>query len=122
METQISPQSLINYKESKQNILWDPMTIDASIHGSNLDDFTDNSVQVFFYEEPDYKEMSVSESPANTESTIFITTDFKKNPIDRLKKYANVMCRFKSLEDGSNQVFYTQGELTSYPLNRNTAH
>jgi hypothetical protein len=53
--------------------------------------------------------MSVVESPANIESTIYITTDFKKNPIDRLKKYANVVCRFKSLEDGTNQVYFTQG-------------
>jgi hypothetical protein len=44
------------------------MTIDASIHGSNLGDFTDNSVQIFFYEDPDYKEMSTNESPANIET------------------------------------------------------
>jgi len=66
--------------------------------------------------------MSVVESPANIESTIYITTDFKKNPIDRLKKYANVVCRFKSLEDGTNQVYFTQGQLESYPLERNSAH
>lgn len=41
------------------------MNIDASIHGSNVADFTDNSVQVFFYEDPDYKEISNDESPAN---------------------------------------------------------
>jgi hypothetical protein len=78
------------------------MTIDASIHGGNIADFTDNSVQIFFYEDPDYKEMSISESPANIESQIYVTSDFKKNPIDRLKKYANVMCRFKSVDDGTN--------------------
>jgi hypothetical protein len=59
METQISPQAMINYNDSKQNILWDPLTIDASIHGSNLEDFTDNGIQVFFYEEPEYKEISI---------------------------------------------------------------
>jgi hypothetical protein len=96
------------------------MTIDASIHGSNLEDFTDNTVQIFFYEDPDYKEMSIVESPANIESAIYITTDFKKNPIDRLKKYANVVCRFKSLDDGTNQVYFTQGQLSVYPLDRSS--
>lgn len=90
---------MINYKETEQNILWDAMSIDASIHGSNLEDFTDNGVQVFFYEDPDYKDLSSDESPANIETQIFIKTDFKKNPIDRLKRYANITCRFKN-DDG----------------------
>lgn len=41
------------------------MSIDASIHGASVNDFTDNGVQIYFYEEPDYKELSVDESPAN---------------------------------------------------------
>jgi hypothetical protein len=44
------------------------MNIDASIHGANLEDFTDNSVQVFFYEDPDYKELSINEASANIET------------------------------------------------------
>ena len=73
--------------------------MDASIYGSEVNDFTDNGVQLFYYEEPEYKELNVDESPANLESQIFIMTDFKKNPIDRLKKYAFITCRFKG-EDG----------------------
>jgi hypothetical protein len=68
IETQISPQSLINYKENDQNILWDAMYIDASIHGTSVSDFTDNNVQLFFYEEPDYKELTTDESPANIQT------------------------------------------------------
>jgi len=41
------------------------MYIDASIHGASVADFTDNNVQIFFYEDPDYKELSIDESPAN---------------------------------------------------------
>jgi hypothetical protein len=40
----------MNYEDGK-NILWDPITIDASVHGN---DFTDNNVNVWYYEEPDY--------------------------------------------------------------------
>jgi IPT/TIG domain len=99
IETTVYPQALINYKENDQGIMWDPMSIDASIHGESLSDFTDNGVQIFFYEEPDFKELTIDESPANIQSQIYIITDFKKNPIDRLKKYANLTCRFKG-EDG----------------------
>ena len=89
------------------------MTIDASINGLTLNDFTDNGVEIFYYEEPDYSNMSISESPANVESDIFIMTDFKKNPIDRLRRYSNITCRFKS-DDG--RVKYTSALMISYPL------
>ena len=75
------------------------MTVDASIYGSGVADFTDNDIEVFYYEEPDYIKLSLDESPANVESQLFITTNFKRNPIDRLKRYANITCRFKG-EDG----------------------
>lgn len=41
--------------------------------------------------------------------------DFKKNPTDRLIKYSNFTCRFKS-EDG--QVLYTKGQMERYPLEK----
>lgn len=44
------------------------MNIDASIYGTGVNDFTDNSVQVFYYEDPDYKELNTDESPANLET------------------------------------------------------
>jgi hypothetical protein len=58
----------VNYKETDQSILWDPMNIDASIYGSGVNDFTDNSVQLYYYEEPEYGQLSVDESPANIET------------------------------------------------------
>lgn len=89
----------MNYKENDLNVLWDPINIDAAVYGNSLNDFTDNNVEVYYYEEPDYKNLSTSESPANVESQIFIAADFKKNPTDRLRKYSNFTCRFRS-EDG----------------------
>lgn len=67
LETATFPQTLANYKETEQNVLWDPMNIDASIYGVGVSDFTDNGVQVFYYEEPDYISLSADESPANVE-------------------------------------------------------
>lgn len=80
-------------------MLWDPIDIDASIYGNNINDFTDNNVQIYYYEEPEYGRITSDESPANIATQLFIMTDFKKNPIDRLKKYANIVCRFRG-EDG----------------------
>lgn len=42
---------MVNYKETGENILWDPMTIDASVYEN---DFTENNVELYYYEEPDY--------------------------------------------------------------------
>jgi hypothetical protein len=44
-----------------------------------------------------------------------VKTDFKKNPIDRLRKYGNFTCRFMS-SDG--KVKYTKGYMVKYPLER----
>lgn len=79
------------------------MYIDASVYENS---FTENNVEVYYYEEPEYKDILADESPANVEKQIIIRTDFKKNPIERLYKYSNFTCRFKS-EDG--QVKYTKG-------------
>lgn len=45
---------LANYKETDSNVLWDPINIDASVYEN---DFTENNVEVYYYEEPDYKEI-----------------------------------------------------------------
>lgn len=102
----------MNYKGTENNVLFDPINIDASVYGN---DFTESSVEIYYYEEPAYHDLSIDESPANIENQIFIGTDFKGNPIDRLRKYANFTCRFKS-DDG--RVMYTKGEMERYPLEK----
>jgi hypothetical protein len=47
------------------------------------------------------------------ETPLFIRTDFRQNPIDRLQKYGNFTCRFKG-DDG--KVIYTKGTMVKYPL------
>ena len=61
MKTSTYPQAVVNYNNGK-NILWDPMTIDAAVYE---DEFTDNNVQLWYYEEPDYQSVNPDESPAN---------------------------------------------------------
>jgi hypothetical protein len=116
LETSTFPQALVNYKDNEQNVLWDPINIEASVYGSGESDFTDNGVQIFYYEEPDYKELSSDETPANVESQVYLVADFKKNPIERLKRYSSISCRFKN-EEGI--VKYTEGSLARYPLDSN---
>jgi hypothetical protein len=74
------------------------MTIDASIYGTSLSDFTDNAVQLFYYQDPSFGTLSVEETPANLPTDIYIQTDFKLNPIERLKKFATISCRFTGLD------------------------
>ena len=44
------PQSSMNY-ETGDNILWDAIGVDASVYGY---DFTDNGIEVWYYQDPDY--------------------------------------------------------------------
>ena len=88
------------------------MTIDASVYG---DDFTENGVEIFYFDDPDYIEKNIDESPANVENQIIIKTDFKNNNIERLGKEGNFTCRFKA-EDG--RTAYTQGHMVRYPLDK----
>lgn len=61
--------------------------------------------------------MNTDESPANVPTELFVKTDFKKNPADRLEKYGNFTCRFKS-DDG--RVMYTKAEMVKYPIEKGT--
>lgn len=110
LETDTYPQSDVNYVSSGYNVGWDPMNIDASVYGNG---FTENNVEIWYYEEPDYQGLNTDESPANTESPLYIKTDFKSNPLDRLDKYSNFTCRFKA-DDG--RIMYTKGHMVRYPI------
>lgn len=80
MLTSTFAQTLVNYANGT-NILWDPITIDAAVYEN---DYTDNNVNIWFFQDPDYQGISPDESPANIETPLFIRTDFRQNPIDRL--------------------------------------
>lgn len=86
------------------------MTLEASVYEN---DFTENGIEVFYYQDPIYGKPSIDESPANIENQVFIPTDFKNQNTDRIEKYGNLTCRFKA-EDG--RVLYTKARMVRYPL------
>jgi hypothetical protein len=65
LETTTHPQSIVYLKETGENILWEAMNIDASVYEN---DFTDSNVQLFYYEEPNFGDLSNDESPSNVRS------------------------------------------------------
>jgi len=65
--------------------------VEASVYE---DDFTQNFVNLWYYQEPDYQGITPDETPANVETQVFVKTDFKANDINRLYQYGNFTCRF----------------------------
>ena len=78
--------------------------------------YTENNLEVWYYEEPTYKKISTEGSPLNLETPLFTLTDFKwgTNDLDKLKKYGNMTCRFQSV-DGS-KILYTKAKMEVYPI------
>lgn len=54
--------------------MFNAMTIEASVYEN---DFTENGIEVYYYQDPIYGKPSIDESPANVENQVFIPTDFK---------------------------------------------
>ena len=49
------------------------MATEACVYGNT---FTENGIEIFYYEEPIYQNLSSQGSPANLEKPLFATTDF----------------------------------------------
>jgi hypothetical protein len=71
----------------------DGITVEASVL-NNV--YTENGIQVWYYEEPKYSSMSSQGTPMNIESPLFTKTDFiwDVNSMESIKKYGNITCRF----------------------------
>jgi hypothetical protein len=67
------------------------MYIDALVWG---DQFTQNQVEVFYYDDPALKQANIAESPANLQSQLLLTVDFKNNDLGRLTRLGDAKCRF----------------------------
>jgi hypothetical protein len=90
------------------------MVIEASVTGGL--GFTDNSLEIWYYDSPDVISLSVYGAPTNQEKTVFVKTDFKwnTNDVDKFKRYGNFTCRFSS-RDGQ-RVMVTKGKMEVYPV------
>jgi hypothetical protein len=89
------------------------MAVEACVYGST---FTENNIEIWYYEEPTYQTLSQYGSPSNLEEPIFVKADFKWGHNDPVKflKYSNYTCRFTSLD--GKRVKYTKAKLESYPI------
>ncbi len=116
IETPTYPQSQVTYGDTSDNIEFNPLTVEACVYGNT---FTENNIEIYYYEEPVYSKISQEGSPANNEDPLFIKSDFKydKNDPERLKKHSNFTCRFTSLD--GKKVVYTKGYMVHYPLSSN---
>ena len=75
-----------------QSVMWDPVYVEGSVYN---DDFTDNRVAVYYYEEPTYEVYS-GETPANIQTEIFIKTQIAARDLRNIKKYGQPRARFSS--------------------------
>jgi hypothetical protein len=89
------------------------MTVEASVYGNV---YTENNIEIWYYDDPTYIELSSSGSAANQEKPLFVKTDFKwdTNDVDKFRKHGNFTCRFKSLD--GQRVAYTKARMEIYPL------
>lgn len=89
--------------------MWDPIYIDATVIG---DEFTENQVELFFYEEMSYTNPNIQSSPANIETQLLIPVDFKRNDMNKVLKYASPSCKFTY----GTKVATSEGQIIAYPF------
>jgi len=56
------PQSDCKYQDNDISVRWDPIYVDATVIG---DEFTENNVELFYYEDPAVKGINIHEAPGN---------------------------------------------------------
>jgi hypothetical protein len=77
LNTTSFPQNELKYY-SGSGVNMDPMYIDALVWG---DQFTKNQVELHYYDEPALRSANIAESPANLQSQLLLTVDFKSNDL-----------------------------------------
>jgi len=83
----------MKYPDGK-NIGFEPFFVEASVHN---DDFTDNRVPLYFYEEPKYEDsLSAAETPANIQTEIFIGATINARDLQNIRMYGHPKARFQS--------------------------
>lgn len=85
------PQSEVHYYSSGSSVMWDPFFIDALVWG---DQFTENQVTVQYYDEPTLIRANIDESPANIQSQLLLTINFKNNDMSAIVRSGDSKCLF----------------------------
>jgi hypothetical protein len=56
------PQPLVNYQDNNDNIWYDGMATEGCVYGNT---FTENGIEIYYYMDPVYQNLSQYGSPAN---------------------------------------------------------
>jgi len=78
---------------------WDPLYVEASVYNN---DFTENRVPLYYYEEPQYEHYS-GETPSNIQTEILIGAHIRQQDMRHIRRYAQPKARFRS-EDQTKVV------------------
>jgi hypothetical protein len=108
LNTTTFPQSEVRYSAGG-SVGWDPIYVDALVWG---DQPTKNQVEVYYYEDPVLRSSNLDESPANLQSQLMLTVDFKNNDLTRLTRIGDAKCRFTS----GNKIYVEEAQLVAYPF------
>jgi hypothetical protein len=103
------PQSAVLYKATGKSVMWDPITIDATVIG---DEYTQNDVQLYYYQDPIVTKPNIVEAPANLQAQLIVGADFGAQNKARLVQHATPKCRFTF---GQKQAV-TEASLLRYPF------
>jgi len=112
LTTPTFPQPDVKYLDDDKSVKWDPVYVDATVLG---DEYTENEVELFYYEDPALKGANIVETPGNIQSQLLIGVDFKGNDMGRLMRYATPKCRFTS----GSKVVVADGQIIAYPFTGN---
>lgn len=85
------PQGEMTYTSDGKPIAWDPFYVEASVYN---EDFTDNRVALYYYEEPKLDAYEHGETPSNIQTEIFIGLKIRQQDADNIRKYGNPKARF----------------------------
>lgn len=86
------PQAKVLYP-NKESVMWDPMNIEVSVYSNK---FTDNRIQVFYYEEPEYLPGFDTETPQNIPTDLIVGAKMNPRDVERIRRYGDPKCRFKA--------------------------
>ena len=84
---------MLNYADGKP-ISWDPLYIEASVYNN---DFTENRVPLYYYEEPVYEHYS-GETPSNIQTEILIGAKIQQRDMKHIRQFASAKARFWTAE------------------------
>jgi hypothetical protein len=70
---------------------------------------------VFYYEDPSLVSANIAESPANLQSQLLLTVNFKNNDKGRLLRLGDSKCRFTA----GQKIFVEEAQLVAYPFTNN---